>query len=138
MKIKSAADKLAAARADAERLAKEIERKENARREAIIAGDKKKSASVDWLLLELRLAHRCALDAIARLEPVAEVERRELLPHELPAAREKLDHLIRRQAALRGVRVVDRSAAQDMELDVLGPQIGALQQHIALLERVAA
>jgi hypothetical protein len=135
---KTAVGRLAKAHATQQTLTKQIEDAEAELDTALLADDDRVAKLIDCNLAELRMAAKHTARKIKLLTPLADNEQREILPPTLSAAQAKLEHLLRRQAALNGVREVDRSASQQMEIDTLVRHIGMLKQHVAQMEKMAA
>jgi hypothetical protein len=136
--LKTAKERLSAARASAKTVGKQIEVFEEARRTALLIDDDASAERADAQLAPLRRAAQRAADKIALLEPLVEAEREQAWPDDLDSARARLQEMQDRHAALQRKPVVDRSAADQAEIDGLVCHIPVMRNHIALLERMAA
>jgi hypothetical protein len=134
---RTASERLAAARTAQRTIATQIEKATSRRTAFLIDDDDAGAAKADRELVELRLAAQRVSDKIALLGPAIEAERQQQdWPHELAPARAKLEQMGDRQRALSRKPRLDRSAADDAEIDELVSRIPAMRQHIRVLEKM--
>jgi hypothetical protein len=137
-KARSAAERLAAAKAGKATTIREIAEAEELRRAALLEGNERAAAAADHVLIELRLALRRREDEIELLPGLISAEEQEArLPSDPAAARQLLAQKERRHRALLARPSRDRSAADQMEIDAYPIAQGQLRQHISMLERMA-
>jgi hypothetical protein len=140
--MKNPAPKPAAERlADAKRELREIDRRIEAaaehRRQTLLDGSAKSAAAVsaDRDLADLKLLRARLLDQIDLLpERVSQEESAAAWPPTAVLAREKLDQMRQRLGRLKSIKRLDRSAADDAELDALIPGCRAMSKHAEFLE----
>lgn len=135
--IKPASERLAAAQTKQAALVKQIAATEAARHAALLADDDASAAVADRELIELRLAAKRAADQAELIKPLLEAERQQQdWPHDLQTARAKLEGMCRQHRALNAIRLHDRSASDQTQLDHLTAYVPAMQKYVAHLERM--
>jgi hypothetical protein len=136
---KTAAGRLAAAHKKRDDLAAQIEDAEAARKAALLAADDRVARLVDLNLVELRMAAQREADRVVILSPLAEAERREMAwPQDVVGLKAKLLEMERRQRALSAKPRVDRSAAEDHELESIIFATPGMKAHLEILQGMAA
>jgi hypothetical protein len=129
---------LAAAKAEAAKIAKQVAVLRSARHAALLSGDDESAERADLELLALELAAKRAADKIAILAPPALAEDSNAeLPDDPKQARALVAKLEERLAALHRRPRMDRSAADDMQIDSLTTRIPYLKQRIEIFERMS-
>jgi hypothetical protein len=144
--MKNPAPKPAAERlADAELALREIDRRIEAaaqhRRKVLLDGSAKSAAAVsaDHDLVELKLLRARLLDQIELLpERIAQEESAAAWPSTAALALNKLQEMKQRLVQLQSRKKLDRSAADDAELDSLIPGCGAMAKHVEFLTNFEA
>jgi hypothetical protein len=134
----SARERLAAAKSALAAIEKEIEATIEARKRALLADDDDNvAAALDQEIAGLRLRRQRCIDKIEWLPARIGAEESEAAWPSTPDAIEALiDKSSRRLSALQAKRPIDRSAADDAEIDSLRQRVPALRQHIALMSRM--
>jgi hypothetical protein len=133
-----AAERLAEAKTELKRVERQIEVAAEHRRQCLLQGSAKAPAAVsaDRSLADLRLLKARLADQIELLpELVMREESEAAWPPTAALARKKLDEMKRRLGQLQSKKKLDRSAADDTELDMLVTGCGAMGQHVEFLER---
>jgi hypothetical protein len=132
--MRSAADRLAAARAGLSAVERHIVELETRRRTALMDDDDRAAAKADRDLIAARLLAKRLVDKIDLLGQQMQTDNE--LPNDAPAARTLIANLEQRQRALTARKKLDRSAADDTEIDQLVVRIPALRQRLEILERM--
>lgn len=137
MTPKNGVDRLKAARVAQVETNKQIAKLEAERRDALLADDDNRAATLDDELAALRSLAQRHLDKIALLGPAIEREEQERRsPHNLIGARERVAELLLRQDFLTRSNKREPSAAGDNEFQSNLGQIDILQKRIAIMERM--
>jgi len=132
-----AADRLAAAKRELEHVDRQLVAAAEQRRQVLLGGPAKSIAAValDHDLAELKLLRARLADQVELLpELVMREESEAAWPPTAALAREKLDQMQQRLGRLKSRPRLDRSAADDTELDSLITGCGAMAKHVEFLE----
>ena len=136
---KTATGRLAAAQQKRDDLAAKIEAAEADRKAALLAGDDRVVRLINLNLNQMRIAIQDERDRIVLLAPLAEAERREQAwPQDVVSLKAKLLELERRQRALSAKPQLDRSAAEDHELESIIFAVRGMRAHLEMLEGMVA
>jgi hypothetical protein len=129
---------LAAAKAEAAKIAKQVAVLRSARHEALLSGNDESAERIDLELVALGRAAKRAADKIEIFTPLALAEDSNAeLPDDPKEARALIAKLEERLVALRRRPRRDRSAVDDMEIDSLTTRVPHLKQRLAIFERMA-
>jgi hypothetical protein len=135
---RTAAERMTAAKVAQTIIAKQIENATAARMAALLADDDAAAVRADLELVELRLAAQRTADKIVLLGAALEEEGSHAdWPDDIAKAREMLGQMQARLRALNSKPRLDRSAADDAEIDQLVGRVGGMKKHIEMLERMA-
>jgi hypothetical protein len=133
-----ASERLEAAKAGKEFAIRKIAEGEAHRREALLAGDDGMAQAADLVIAALRLALKRREDEIELLrEPLQREQQEERFPPDIAAARALLQKQQERFRVLRARHQHSFDAATQQEMDAIPAELGRLQNHIVLLERMA-
>jgi hypothetical protein len=133
-----ASKRLEAAKAGKATAIREIAEAESLRREALIKGNERAAAAADRLLIELRMALKRREDELELLrEPLQREQQEARFPSDIVAARALLKKQQERFAVLRARHQHSFDAATQQEMDAIPAEMGRLQNHIVLLEKIA-
>ena len=111
------------------------------RRQVLLQGTAKAPAAVsaDRELAELKLLRARLLDQVELLPAIVSREESEAAcPPTAALARERLAAMRERLVQLQSKKKLDRSAADDSELNSLAQGVGAMGKHVAFLEKFEA
>jgi hypothetical protein len=136
-----AAARLAEAKTELKRVERQIEVAAEHRRQCLLQGSAKSAAAIgaDRELADLKLYRARLADQIELLPPLVMREKSEAAwPPTAALARKKLDEMKRRLGQLQSKKKLDRSAADDSEIDSLIPGCGAMARHAEFLEQFEA
>ena len=134
----SAADRLSDARRQLRQVEQQIETAAEHRREVLRDGpaDGAPAVRADRKLENLKLSRARLLDQVALLPALVMREESEAaFPPTAALSRERLAAMRERLVHLKSKRKLDRSAAEDAELDSLVQGVGAMRQRVEFLEK---
>jgi BMFP domain-containing protein YqiC len=136
-----AAERLAEAKRELKQVERQIEVAAEHRRQCLLQGSAKAAAAVsaDRSLADLKLWRARLADQIELLPPLVMREESEAAwPTTAAQARTKLQEMRARLVQLQSKKKLDRSAADDAEIDSLIPGCGAMTRHAEFLEQFEA
>ena len=137
----NAAERLAQAKRELKEVERQIETAAEHRRQRLLQGSARAPAAVsaDCELAELKLYRARLVDQVELLPALVMREESEAAwPPTSALARDRLAAMRERLVQLQSKKKLDRSAAEDAELDSLVQGVGAMGQRVEFLEKFEA